>query len=73
MPSSIPHQEEEDALLECLELPPPMKPIQDASQIVGDDSGTPATNSGNKPLEGNDLAEIEDIIRKKMVRFVIFC
>jgi hypothetical protein len=63
--SSIPHPEEEDAPLEeCLELPPPMKPIQDASQIVGDDSGLQATNSGSNE---NVLTELQEIIREKMV------
>jgi hypothetical protein len=65
----VQHQEEEDAL-ECLELPPPMKPIQDASQIVGDDSGIQSSSnpSGSKALDENDLAEIEQIVKEKMVR-----
>lgn len=61
------HQEEEDAL-ECLELPPPMKPIQDASQIVGEENGIQSTNPTNsKALDENDLAEIEQIVKEKMV------
>ena len=66
--ASIPHHQEEEDALECLELPPPMKPIQDASQIVGDDNCNQTTNSsGSKALDENDLAEIEQIVKEKMV------
>jgi hypothetical protein len=70
--NSVQHQEEEDAL-ECLELPPPMKPIQDASQIVGDESGIQSSSnpSGSKALDENDLAEIEQIVKEKMVSAII--
>lgn len=48
-----------------------MKPIlsQDASQIVGgDDNCNQTTNStGSKALDENDLAEIEQIVKEKMV------
>lgn len=65
--NSTPHQEEEDAL-ECLELPPPMKPISDPSQIVGEDSSTQTSNpSGSKVHDESDLAEIEQIVKEKMV------
>lgn len=71
--ASIPHHQEEEDALECLELPPPMKPIQDASQIVGDDNCNQTTNSsGSKALDENDLAEIEQIVKEKMVNFLIF-
>lgn len=67
--ASIPHHQEEEDALECLELPPPMKPIQDASQIVGDDNCNQTTNSsGSKALDENDLAEIEQIVKEKMVK-----
>lgn len=56
------NQEEEDAL-ECLELPPPMKPI---SKI--DDNCIQSSNpSGSKAHDENDLAEIEQIVKEKMV------
>lgn len=65
--NSTPHQEEEDAL-ECLELPPPMKPILDPSQLVGEDSSTQTSNpSGSKVHDESDLAEIEQIVKEKMV------
>lgn len=67
--SSIPHQEEEEAL-ECLELPPPMKPIQDA--IVNEDGCIQTANSSvSKALDENDLAEIEQIVKEKMVRNIL--
>lgn len=67
--SSISHHPEEvEDALECLELPPPMKPIQDASQIVGDDNCIQTTNPSNsKTLDESDLAEIEQIVKEKMV------
>lgn len=52
-----------------------MKPIQDASQIVGDDNCNQTTNSsGSKALDENDLAEIEQIVKEKMVKiyFITF-
>lgn len=59
-------------MLECLELPPPMKPIQDASQIVGDDNCIQTTNPSNsKTLDESDLAEIEQIVKEKMVSLCI--
>lgn len=62
------HPEEAEDALECLELPPPMKPIQDASQIVGDDNCIQTTNPSNsKALDESDLAEIEQIVKEKMV------
>jgi hypothetical protein len=62
------HPEEVEDALECLELPPPMKPIQDASQIVGDDNCIQTTNPSNsKALDESDLAEIEQIVKEKMV------
>lgn len=64
--NSTPHQDEED-VLECLELPPPMKPISDPSQI--EDSCTQTSNpSGSKVHDESDLAEIEQIVKEKMVR-----
>ena len=62
--SVVQNQEEEDAF-ECLELPPPMKPI---SKI--DDNCIQSSNqsSGSKALDENDLAEIEQIVKEKMVR-----
>lgn len=66
--NSTPHQDEED-VLECLELPPPMKPISDASQIVGEDNCTQNSNpSGSKVHDESDLAEIEQIVKEKMVK-----
>jgi len=61
--NSVQNQEEEDAF-ECLELPPPMKPI---SKI--DDNCIQSSNqsSGSKALDENDLAEIEQIVKEKMV------
>lgn len=45
-----------------------MKPIQDASQIVGDDNCIQTTNPSNsKTLDESDLAEIEQIVKEKMV------
>jgi hypothetical protein len=45
-----------------------MKPIQDASQIVGDDNCIQTTNPSNsKALDESDLAEIEQIVKEKMV------
>jgi hypothetical protein len=45
-----------------------MKPIQDASQIVGDDNCNQTTNPSNsKTLDESDLAEIEQIVKEKMV------
>lgn len=45
-----------------------MKPIQDASQIVGDDNCNQTTNPSNsKALDESDLAEIEQIVKEKMV------
>lgn len=45
-----------------------MKPIQDASQIVGDDNCIQTTNpSHSKKLDESDLAEIEQIVKEKMV------
>lgn len=65
--NSTPHQDEED-VLECLELPPPMKPISDPSQI--EDSCTQTSNpSGSKVHDESDLAEIEQIVKEKMVNF----
>lgn len=61
------HPEEVEDALECLELPPPMKPIQDASQIVGDDNCNQTTNPSNSTLDESDLAEIEQIVKEKMV------
>lgn len=67
------HPEEVEDALECLELPPPMKPIQDASQIVGDDNSIQTANPSNsKALDESDLAEIEQIVKEKMVSFILF-
>lgn len=45
-----------------------MKPIQDPSQIVGDDNCIQTTNPSNsKALDESDLAEIEQIVKEKMV------
>lgn len=69
--NSTPHQEEEDTL-ECLELPPPMKPISDSSQIVGEDSSAQTSNpSSSKVHDESDLAEIEQIVKEKMVIIII--
>lgn len=64
------HPEEAEDALECLELPPPMKPIQDASQIV-DDNCIQTTNPSNSKTvnDSSDLAEIEQIVKEKMVGF----
>lgn len=45
-----------------------MKPIQDASQIVGDDNCIQTTNPSNskKVNDSSDLAEIEQIVKEKM-------
>lgn len=46
-----------------------MKPIQDPSQIVGEDSCKQTTNPCNsKTLDESDLAEIEQIVKEKMVK-----
>lgn len=53
-----------------------MKPIQDASQIVGDDNCNQTTNPSNsKALDESDLAEIEQIVKEKMVscKIVVRC
>lgn len=48
-----------------------MKPIQDASQIVGDENCMQTTNpNSSKTIEESDLAEIEQIVKEKMVRIV---
>lgn len=48
-----------------------MKPIQDASQIVGDDNCIQTTNPSNsKTLDESDLAEIEQIVKEKMVSWL---
>lgn len=67
--NSVQHHEEAEDALECLELPPPMKPIQDPSQIVGDDNCIQTTNPSNSKanLDESDLAEIEQIVKEKMV------
>lgn len=45
-----------------------MKPIQDAAQIVGDENCIQSTNPSNsKTLDETDLAEIEQIVKEKMV------
>lgn len=49
-----------------------MKPIQDASQFVGDDNCIQTTNPSNsKTLDESDLAEIEQIVKEKMVTEII--
>lgn len=69
--NSVQHHEEAEDALECLELPPPMKPIQDPSQIVGDDNCIQTTNPSNSKanLDESDLAEIEQIVKEKMVSY----
>lgn len=59
--NSLQNQEEEDAL-ECLELPPPMKPI---SKI--DENCIQSSNPSANKSDENDLAEIEQIVKEKMV------
>lgn len=46
-----------------------MKPIQDASQIVGEDNCIQTTNPSNSKTvnDSSDLAEIEQIVKEKMV------
>lgn len=74
-------QEEEEP---APELPPPMKPIQDPSEIVGTANSTISKNKIPKDSEKkasvggfesiaqenkeHDLAEIEQIVKEKMVR-----
>lgn len=62
------NQEEEDGLSKMLlELPPPMKPI---SKI--DENCIQSSNpSASKALDENDLAEIEQIVKEKMVSLLI--
>lgn len=45
-----------------------MKLVKDPSQIVGDDNNIQTTNPSNsKALDESDLAEIEQIVKEKMV------
>jgi hypothetical protein len=45
-----------------------MKPILNPSEIVGDDNSIQTTNPSNsKALDESDLAEIEQIVKEKMV------
>lgn len=75
-----PEQEEEPAP----ELPPPMKPIQDPSDFVGgsttskvkipdiEKSKATGFESISQEKKEHDLAEIEQIVKEKMVNFAKF-
>lgn len=62
------HQEDIEDVFECPELPPPMKPIQDASQFTGENNCAQVTSpSKTKSLKESDFTEIEQIVKEKMV------
>lgn len=62
------HQEDIEDVFECPELPPPMKPIQDASQFTSENNSAQVTSpSKTKSLKESDFTEIEQIVKEKMV------
>lgn len=61
------HQEDIEDVFECPELPPPMKPLLDASQFGENNCAQVTSPSKTKSLKETDFTEIEQIVKEKMV------